>query len=286
MPNRLDAEAAAAIFTLPGTDGRFDPKIVAYLNRLGQRRRSVLLAFPPKAAGTFLRSAVAEVLGGHVRRIVHALGGRDAVPSLTAYVFYLLGGRPASPMVAHAHMQALPANQHLIEALDLKPVVMMRSIPDMLCSYLDMLNSEPITPNHWLNAEIPPGFPDFGDAKQADFVIDMMAPWYASYYATWLEYATRSPTRICMLQYVDLRRDPVSTLARLLRHSGLERSHEDCARALSAVWHGRTKYRFNRGEVGRGLKRFTEVHLRRLRTMLSDYYGLDAHLETLLGPMP
>ena len=43
-------------------------------------------------------------------------------------------------------MQALPANCHFIDALELRPVTMLRSVPDMLASYLDMLAAEPLSP--------------------------------------------------------------------------------------------------------------------------------------------
>ena len=65
-------------------------------------------------------------------RTVHAQGGRDASFYLPTFLMYYAGGFPARPLVTHVHMQALPANRHFIEALDLKPVIMMRAIPDML----------------------------------------------------------------------------------------------------------------------------------------------------------
>ena len=182
MPLPNDALTTAATFTLPESLGAFDPDFRAYLHGLGQRRASVLLLFPPKAAGTYLRAAAIDAAGGELTRIVHAFGGRDATPYLPNFLKYFAEPPTQPVMVSHVHMQAFPANRRFIEAFDLKPVIMLRSVPDMLCSFIDMLNTEPLSPELWLNAMIPQDFPSRDADAQADFVIDMVAPWYASYF--------------------------------------------------------------------------------------------------------
>ena len=115
----LDPEANSAAFSQPNHDGSFPPDFDAYLNELGQTRPpSVLLAFAPKAAGTYLRSAAIAAVGGQLVRTVHAQGGCDASFYLPTFLMYYAGGFPAEPLVTHVHMQALPANRHFIEALD------------------------------------------------------------------------------------------------------------------------------------------------------------------------
>ncbi len=158
MPFSLDVDAVNAMLSRRAATGCSRGEHANYLRALGARRPSIMLAFAPKAAGTFLRTATIYASAGQLTRVVHAQGGRDATPYLPAYVLYLAGGFPAGTLVTHVHMQAFPANRHLIEALDLRPVIMLRSVPDMLVSYLDMLEAEPATPQHWLNAAIPPGF--------------------------------------------------------------------------------------------------------------------------------
>lgn len=278
----LDVEAASAIFVLPRSDGSFEPEQTAYLRALGQRRPSVLLAFAPKCAGTFLRSAAIHAVDGQLTRIVHAQGGRDATPYLPTYVLYLAGGFPAATLVTHAHMQALPANRNFIEALDLKPAIMLRSVPDMLVSYLDMVGSEPASANHWLNVAIPDAFARWDGAARADFLIDTIMPWYASYFATWLAYARDAPRRVQILRYRDFRADPASILGAVLAHAGLPRSPEVCALAVAAAWETRHDNRFNRGVEGRGGERFTAAQKRRIERLLFEHYGLEAWRDDLM----
>ncbi|MEI9997214.1 MAG: sulfotransferase domain-containing protein [Rhizomicrobium sp.] len=282
MSQDLDAQAITAVFLLPGSDGAFEPEQAAYLRTLGARRPSVLLAFAPKAAGTFLRTAAIYAVDGQLTRVVHAQGGRDGTPYLPVYVLYLAGGFPDSTLVTHVHMQALPANRHFLEALGLKPVIMLRDVPDMLTSYLDMLAAEPASPSHWLNAAIPPDFARLSDATKADFMIDTILPWYASYFATWLDYVHRAPDRVCVLRYSDLQRDPSGVLHRLLAHSGLPRSEDMCELAIAAAWKDKQDYRFNRGEEGRGRARLNARQLARIEQLLFGYYDLEAWRRELM----
>jgi Sulfotransferase domain len=282
MAFEIDVEAAMAMFALPEPDGTYAEDQAAYLQALGRRRPSVMLAFAPKAAGTFLRSAAIHAVDGQLSRVVHAQGGRDGVPYLPSYILYLACDFPDKTLVTHLHMQALPANRHFIEALDLRPTIMLRSVPDMLVSYLDMLAAEPASPSHWLNAAIPPRFSMMNDTAKADFLIDTIMPWYASYFATWAEYAREAPERVCVLRYGDMTRDPAGVLQRLLDHSGLPRLREECQAAIDVVWAERKEHRFNRGEEGHGRTLLSGTQLARIEHLLIDDYGLDVWRADLL----
>jgi hypothetical protein len=128
----LDQRAIQALFELPDREGVFPASVKNYLLDLGRRRPAVVLAFAPKVAGTFLRSAVIRASGGDLVRIVHAQGGRDAQPYLPTLIGYFGGGVTAGPLVAHVHLQAFGANMRLFEAFDIRPIIMIRSVPDML----------------------------------------------------------------------------------------------------------------------------------------------------------
>lgn len=155
----FDSAVADAIFTPLAGDGNFDPEIAQYLGELGQARPSVVLAFPPKAAGTYLRSAAISAIGGQLVRTVQAQGGRDATFYLPTFILYYTSGIPARPLVTHVHMQALAANRHFMEALDLRPVVMIRPLPDMLASYLEELEDQPLRPTSGSTSRCPAAMP-------------------------------------------------------------------------------------------------------------------------------
>src|ERR1700722_15794214 len=223
----FDIEAAEAVFTPLLGDGVFDPDIAKYLREVGQFRPCVVLAFPPKAAGTYLRSAAIGAIGGQLVRTVHAQGGRDATFYLPTLLLYYTMGIPARPLGTHVHMQALAANRHFMEALDLRPVIMIRALPDMLASYLDELEDQPLRPDKWLNIKVPDAYPGFSDEQKADFIIDMMAPWYVSFFSSWFDYALNNP-RVLIVEYNEFRADPAGVLEKLVAHSGQPRSRQHC----------------------------------------------------------
>jgi hypothetical protein len=284
MTLKFDIEAAHAAFSLPNCDGSFHQDFQHYLRELGETRASVVLAFAPKAAGTFLRSAAIVAIDGQLVRTVHAQGGRDATFYLPTFLAYYTGNFPTRPLVTHVHMQALPANRHFFEALDLKPVVMMRAIPDMLASYADMLRADPQSPDNWLNIRLAPDYGALDQGAQNDFLIDMMGPWYASYFSTWLEYAALMPDRVLLLDFDEFRDDPVSTLERLLTHAGMPRPRTVCQAALDAVWEERHDFRFNQGISGRGRTRFTADQIARLERQLAFYPNLAKVRDVLIPP--
>jgi hypothetical protein len=286
MSMGFDSDAINAAFSQPDYDGRFSGAFADYLRALGTRRPVLLFAFAPKAAGTFLRSAAIEAVGGQLVRVVHAQGGRDAQPYLPIFIAYYQGGLCEGPLVAHLHMQALPANRHFLEALGIRPIIMLRPIPDMLASYWDMLAASEEARAEGLNCPIPAEFPEFGKGEKADFMIDMIAPWYVGYFATWLDFARERPEDVCVLNYAEFTADPAAVLQRALSHADLPRSRDACQAALDLAWKDRGNLRFNKGAAGRGRTYFSPAHIARLSRMLRYHPVLDGWHDALIGALP
>lgn len=281
MSVEFDPNAIGAAFAQPNNDGSFTGEFADYLAELGRRRPAVVFAFPPKAAGTFLRTAAVLAVDGQLIRIVHAQGERDAQPYLPLLISYYLGGMTEKTLVTHVHMQALQANRYFMEAFDLKPIVIVRSIPDMLASYWDMLESDDAALSDGLNSHFPPHFRRLQSEEKADYLVDILGPWYVGYYATWLEYAECSPGRVCVVHYGDLLQSPDLLLEKALAHAGTPRPRHICRAAVEDVWREKARFRFNRGESARGQTYFSDAHRARLRRMLSYYPNLDEIAEQL-----
>jgi hypothetical protein len=283
MNARFDDLAVSAAFAQPNNDGSFPDDFAAYLKRCARGKPVVLFAFPPKAAGTFLRTAALYAVDGSLVRTVHAQGGRDAQFYLPIFLSYHAGAFGPSPMVSHVHMQALKANRHFIEAFDLKPVIMLRSIPDMLRSFADMIETDPAARAEGLNFPMPDDFCAFSHARKADFLIDFLAPWYAGFYATWLEWARDAPERICLLRYAAFRANPAGELSRALTHCGLPKPDVICRAAIDRAWRERHAIRFHRGEEGRGQNYFTPEQMARIARTLSYFPALDDRRAELMA---
>ena len=168
-------------------------------------------------------------------------------------------------------MQALTANLNFIDALGLKPVIMIRDLADTLASFLDMLEKDPAARDEGLNCQVPVDFPSFDRARKLDFMVEMIAPWYASYFATWKTYADEAEETVCVLDYRDFRRAPGEALWTALLHAGFEVQPDRCEAALQSVWRERSQYRFNKGVAGGGRAVFTPAHRASLSRLLAYY---------------
>jgi hypothetical protein len=133
-----------------------------------------------------------------------------------------------------------------------------------------------------LNCAIPDAFPGFSDTQKADFMIDMIAPWYVSYFATWLGWLREDPEDVCVLRYKDFAKDPAASLEAALKHADLARSRAQCQHALDNAWKERDGLRFNKGTSGRGKEYFSRAHRDRLARMLSFHPVLADYSQELL----
>jgi hypothetical protein len=277
----IDERAIRAVFALPRPDGSFEGPVLEYLQQAGARRPMLLLAFAPKAAGTYFRAAALKTLNGQLVRMVHAQGGRDGTLYLPNILLCCLNAE-APDTVTHVHMQALTANRNFIAAVGLKPVIMIRNLADMLASFLDMLEKDSFARDEGLNCQVPANFTELPRGRKLDFMIDVVAPWYASYFATWKSFADDDPETVCVLHYRDFRRAPVDVLWTALAHAGFVISHTECEDALAEIWAERGTHRYNKGVAGRGKSYFAPAHLERLRRMLAYYPQLESWRPDLL----
>ena len=213
----------------------------------------------------------------------YAQGARDTQPYMPTFIAYYLGGFCAGPLVTHVHMQAFPANVAFLEAFDIRPIIMIRSIADMLASYWDMLEGNEKSLTEGLNCTIPKDFRTLPVGRKQDFLIDVIAPWYVGYYATWLEYAERESERVCFLDYADFAARPASILETALHHASVPRSKIECQAAIDAVWSERYDHRFNHGTEGRAHEYFSIRHFERIGNMLSFYPSTNARRADLIG---
>jgi hypothetical protein len=254
----------------------------AYLGQIGRLRNFLFLAFAPKAAGTYFRQAAIAAIGGDLFRMSHAQGGRDGSPYLPNFLACYLD-KDLPEIVVHMHMQAFGANRQLLSAFGIRPVIMLRNIPDMLASFWDMLDSDAVARDEGLNCIVPSGFTGLSAAAKADFMVDMVAPWYASYFASWKSFVDAAPKDVCVLRYRHFRRSPAESLHAAITHAGFTVSRAACNAALEQMWAARDALRFNKGTEGRGGAYFSPRHIEEIARKLSHYPHLSGWMSELMN---
>ena len=282
MPLVIDNNVVKAVFAQPSPDGAFEGDALSYLRSVGARRSILFLAFAPKAAGTFFRQVTMHAINGALYRSSHAQGGRDGTPYLPNLLVYYLD-EDLPEIVLHTHMQAFAANRQLLSAFGIRPVIMLRNIPDMLASFWDMLETDPVARAQCLNCVVPDSFVELSHAQKADFILDIIAPWYASYFASWKSFADEAPEQVCVLRYQDFCQSPENSIQMALAHAGFAVSRNACTEALGKVWPHRSSFRYNKGTGGRAKSYFNARQLAEIARKLSHYPQLEGWASDLMG---
>lgn len=271
------------VFNQPEAMGEFPKDQLAHMRALGKNRPFIFLAFAPKCAGTFFRAAIIYAINGQLLRMIHAQGGRDAQPYLPHYVAYYRGGVTPRIGLAHLHMMAHPSNCRFLEAFDIRPVIMIRPIPDMLASFSDMLDVDPVSRLNGLNCAIPRDYLDYDQKRKADYLLDIIGPWYVNYFVTWRRYVEEATDRVLVLDYRDIKDNPYETLVRTLDHCRIKSTPEQINMGLDKAWAGREQLRYNKGHAGRGQKFFDAGQLERLERLMQYYPSLTDWIDRLMG---
>jgi len=147
----------------------------------------ILIACYPKSASVCLTYLITEILQLKSLK-VSASGGilQDNI-YLPKMIDVML-----KKVVIQQHLRLTVFNRAIIERLNLRPIILVRNIFDVVVSYHD----------HIIRAGVGPLDPDKADLspelcknyfrmdveKQIDYILDMIIPWYISFYVSWYHY--------------------------------------------------------------------------------------------------
>jgi len=288
----LPQSALEFLFVQPDIDGDYQPAIIEQIRSQRQARCYVFFAFPPKCGGTFIRDIVGRVSGAALCRPGHALGGRDSTPYLPMFTMHMLSPTGPKAFMTHAHMIGHHSNIQLLNLFGIKPVVMKRSIPDMLCSYADMLETEGRYPDGSYNWSIlcgvhtDPSFLRLDATERLDFFVYHQAPWYIQFYASWLRADRNKSLPVHWTVYDAFRTDPIRTIAGILDFYGLSDRATAVSEAVAQAEANRNTLRFNKGVSGRGAALLKPHHIQHLHRLAQGYKDIDFVAEGLLPPAP
>jgi hypothetical protein len=286
----LDPEGVRFLFSLPDIHGTYPPEIAALIQRKLQNRPYIFLAFPPKCGGTYLRDILGRISGaGSVpKRPGHALGGRDVSPYLPTLAAQMLSVTGPKAFMTHAHMIAHHANIELLNLFKIKPVVMKRSIPDMLRSFSDMTKTEGRDKDGGYNWSLLCGvhtnesFLAMDAAERADFLVYHQAPWYIQFYASWFRAHRNNRLPVHWVAFDEFRTDPAGTARGILEFYGLKERGKYIPAAIARAQANKDTLRFNKGVSGRGAEFLKPHHMDHLHRLAAGYPDIDFVAEGLL----
>ncbi|MFT3997977.1 MAG: hypothetical protein QM667_11280 [Asticcacaulis sp.] len=251
----------------PNSDGSFAPELKEIVRMLPGQNLQCLLAFPPKVAGTFLRTVVINLLGQHYKSFLSRGAFANSALLHDLYFPSVLHQRLVQeerPLAAVMHLHLDP-NRHTVEIaemFDMPIVICARNIFDTLLSAKNMCDeSDPADADS--GSELGAPWLDMSEEMRRYMLVHVMPARYARFYGAWLRYAfgcaARSVPAPLWLRYSDLIDQPVPLIGEIMRH--IDPAH-DYSEALIGQVYGQVKalkaaVRLNVGIAGRGEAFFT-----------------------------
>ena len=217
----------------------------------------ILLACMPKSGSTFLSDLICALPDfKRVKLSPTPAGGRQH--ELDEGCLRRAGH---GNFVGQVHVLNSDWTAKLCRDFGLKPVVLVRSLPDAIVSQRDHIRREggagPLFQFDAHRAQL-------DDAALEKMIIRFFAPWYVNFYVSW-----RSEPGTLMISYEELAADPRGVLRKVVDFAGAVVDEHAIDRAVMQV-QGRRESRFNVGVAGRGAK-LQPQFLQEL-TSLFDFY--------------
>lgn len=251
--NQSHLLAASRIFTL-----KEPPKCAKHGNHL-------IIACFPKSGSTYLFEALSQLTGYMKAPLVFEYGQNEQdlyLPNLLQIY--------TKNTISHQHIRATATNIRLMREFNIQPIILVRSIFDVVASYYDHLHKESI--------QVPTCFFDknfFSLDSESKYsqIVDMVLPWYFSFYASWHSPETINDIRPLYLSYESMFTDPLNSLKQCLEYANLQCSESFISETLMQM--GKKHTRFNIGKQGRGQEILSQRNLDKIYNYKIYYPWID-----------
>jgi len=225
----------------------------------------IFIACVPKSASTFLKNVLVSLTGYKDLFAVYAAGQNEHelyLPTLTEYADV--------NSVTQQHCRASEANVQMMQAFDIRPVVLVRNIFDAVISLLDFYKQ-----GAFFNSYFRADFMNLDDETRIDLLIDNVVPWYLQFVASWDLVEKEERLEIYWLGYEDLTKNKAASIERLLEFYGLGVSAASVCKTIDLTESDRRRNRFNKGVQGRGKTSLTDVQKQRIRNFTKYHASTD-----------
>jgi hypothetical protein len=225
----------------------------------------MLIACKPKSGSSFLFAAAQRPTGWAGVNFAYAYFQNEQ----ELYLPYMLAV-DRSDTVTQQHCRATIANLQILQGFGIRPVVLVRNLPDIVMSLVDFYDNGAV-----INTFFADDWHKLGAEAKRDLVIDHVMAWYINFYVSWRQAAATRRMDCLFIRYEDMIADKPGTLARISEFLGLAKTADECRSAVAAAEGNRENTRFNRGVAGRGAAALTEDQFARLRRLATYHPSID-----------
>lgn len=219
-----------------------------------QLGRHIFIACVPKSGSTFLKNVLLSLTGY-----------RDAFTAYTPAQFEQDLYLPSVINVAQAdtvtqlHARASDANVQMMQAFEIRPVVLVRNIFDAVVSLLDFYDGG-ASSNTFFRAD----YRSLDDQTRIDLLIDNLVPWYFQFVASWSLAEKQGRLDISWLTYEELINNKLESITKVLKFYGLGAPMRGIEQRIRETESEKRRTRFNKGVAGRGGARLSETQKARV----------------------
>lgn len=215
----------------------------------------IFIACVPKSASTFLKNLLVSLTGFRDVFMVYAANQNE-------HELYLPTLRETAHLdtVTQQHCRASDANVQMMQAFEIKPVVLVRNIYDSVMSLLDFYDNGAFFSSYFRE-----DFKSLDEETKIDLLIDNVIPWYFQFVASWSLVEKQKKLEIFWLSYEDLISDKPTAIKDVLKFYGLGVARRNVEQRIKEIESEGRRNRFNKGIKGRGLKRLSESQKERIR---------------------
>ncbi len=227
-----------------------------------QLGKHMFIACAPKSGSTFLKNILVSLTGYKDLFSVYAALQNEHELDLPQWAKF-----GALNSVTQQHSRASEANIHLMQAFNIKPVVLIRNIFDTTISLLDFYKGG-FTFSTYFTSE---DFLSFDQDQQIDLLIDYVIPWYFQFVASWQRAETEKRVQVYWLSYEDMIADKPNTVEKVLNFYGLSAERPSIESVIQSSESDTRSNRFNKGVAGRGKAGLTQSQKDRIIRLARHY---------------
>lgn len=205
--------------------------------------RHIFIACAPKSGSTFLKNVLVGVTGFRDLFTVYA-----ALQNEQDIDMPLLAKFGTVNTVTQQHARASEANIQLMQAFEIRPVILVRNIFDTAVSLLDFYRKGFTFSTFFDRQE----FLTFTEDQQIDLLIEYAIPWYFQFVASWHRAERDGRLEMCWLTFEDMISDKSAAVQNILSFYGLSASGPIIEEQIDRSETNSEMSRFNKGVTGRG----------------------------------
>jgi hypothetical protein len=258
------------IQTLPDPDGTLKSNVKSVIDNHKTNNISVVLAFPLKVGGTFLRNALIHLLGknysaGLVRGAYASTDQSRELYFPSVLHHHVTQSEKPMASVSHSHMFATKPVTCILEAFKIPVIVNTRNIFDSLLSYYEMLEKDAglgfVAGNDFV-LQSHSNYHDMSPDERRWHLVNVAPIWYSRFYAYWIRYTDNCTERgirqPLWTTFDELKDNPVPLLAKFAEYvdPNNEYSEKEVTAAYQKSVGNKKQLLFNKGKTGRGPKFF------------------------------